>query len=109
MNLDIVYAHRGDIADAHPVGALIKRGKHSKMRARVKQFRVYRIFTHNLDGSTGWKVAGYRLPRLAQIGRTPDGGTIITRAISAGSDIRHVCVQVGGLDTRHPLAMLRLR
>jgi hypothetical protein len=89
--------------------ALIKRSEHSEMRACVKQFRIHRIFAHHLDGVACRKIAGDRFPCPAQVSRAPDGGTIVTRAITIGSDVSHIRIEMGRLDARYPLAARRLR
>ena len=65
MNLDIINTHRRNIANAHPVFALIKRREHSEMRARIKQPRIHRVFADHFDGIARWKIAGNRLPRFS--------------------------------------------
>src|SRR5207244_11470564 len=57
MNLYVVHPHRREIANAHPVAALIKGREHSEVRTRVKQFRIYRVFAHCLDGVSRMKIA----------------------------------------------------
>src|SRR5947208_16559617 len=92
MNLNIIYAHRRNIANAHPVGALIKRSEHSEMRPRIKQFRIHRIFANHFDGVARRKIAGDRFPGPAQVSRTPDRETIVTRAITISSDVSHISI-----------------
>src|SRR5262249_44089254 len=109
MNLNIIDPHRRNIANANPMRALIKRGEHSEMRSRVKQFWIHRIFAYDLDGVVRRKIAGDRCPCLAQVGRSPDRGTIVTRPITIGSDVRHISIEMRRLDARYPLPARRLR
>src|SRR5215471_20811655 len=109
MNLNIIDAHRRYIANTHPVLALIKRREHSEMRARIQQFWIDGIFAYDLDWIGRWKVAGHRLPRFSQISRSQNRGTLIARAITIGSDVRHIRIKVRGLDARHPLTTRRFR
>jgi hypothetical protein len=106
---DIINAHRRDIANAHPVFALIKRREHSEMRARIKQFWIHSGLRARLRPGRRWKIACDRLPRFSQIGRSQNRGTIITHAITSGSDVRHIRIQLRRLDARHPLTARRLR
>ena len=79
------------------------------MRASIKQFWIHWIFAHNFDRIGRWKIAFDRLPRFSQIGRSQNRGTIITRAITVGGDVRHIRIQLRRLDARHPLTARRLR
>jgi len=98
MNLDIIYAHWRNIANADPMAALIKRGEHSEVGSRVKQFWIHRIFAHDFDGAARWKIAGYRFPCLTQISRAQNRGTIVTLAVTIGNDVRHISIEMRRLD-----------
>jgi hypothetical protein len=77
MDLDIIHPDRGNIADADPVGALVKRRKQSKVRPGVKQLRIHRIFAHNFYRIIYREIAGNRLPRFAEVSRAQDRGAIV--------------------------------
>src|SRR5215510_6509422 len=102
MNLNIINTHRRDIADTHPMFALIKRGEHSEMCARIKQFWIHLVFAYDFDGVSRWKIACDRLPRFSEIGGSQNRGTLIARAITIGSYVRHIRIEVRRLDARHP-------
>src|SRR5438874_11902893 len=44
MNLQGVHPHRRQITNPDPEHPLVERGERAEMRARIKQFRIYRIF-----------------------------------------------------------------
>src|SRR5215469_5701405 len=108
MNLDIIDTHRRYIANTHPVLALIERREHSEMSARIKQFWIDGIFAYDFDWIGRWKVAGHRLPRFSQVGRSQNRRTLVPRAITIDSNVRHIRIKVRRLDARHPLTTRRL-
>src|SRR5438874_4725309 len=48
MNLQVVHPHWRQIANPDPVHPLVERGERAEMRARIKQFRIYRVFADYL-------------------------------------------------------------
>ena len=78
--------------------ALIERREQSEMRARIKQFRIHRVFAHDFDRIAPRKIANDRLPCFSQIGRAQNRRTIVAHAISIRSDVRHIRIDMRRLD-----------
>ena len=108
MNLDIIHAYRRNIANAHPVRALIERREQSEVRTRVKQFRIDRIFANHFNWIALRKIACDRLPCFSQISRTQNQGAIVTRAIGVGRNVGHIRIDIGWLNSHDPLTARRL-
>src|SRR5256714_5688826 len=70
MNLQVVHPHRRQIANPDPVHPLVERGERAEMRARIKQFRIYRIFAYYFHRVVRRKVAGNIRPGIPALGRT---------------------------------------
>src|SRR5689334_22877862 len=77
MKLNVVHAHRRNIADADPMSSLIDQSENSEMRAGIEQLRVHEIFANALDRIVRRQIAAYRLPGFAEIARAQNHRAIV--------------------------------
>src|SRR5436309_15119032 len=87
MNLQVVHPHWRQIANPDPVHPLVERGERAEMRARIKQFRIYRIFADYFHRVVRRKVAGNIRPGLPAAGRTRQHWSIVPYPITAPGDL----------------------
>jgi hypothetical protein len=109
MNLNVVHAHRRNIANADPVRALVERRKQSEVRPCVKQFRIDQIFAHNFEGSVRRQIADDRLPGLAKVAGAQNHRAIVARPIRIRCHIRDVWIGIRRFDPYNPLSAGGLR
>src|SRR5438132_10997382 len=64
MNLQVVHPHRRQLANPDPLHPLVERSDRGDMRARIKQFRIYRILGPYFARDVRRKAAGTIRPGL---------------------------------------------
>src|SRR5882724_4670820 len=103
MNLQVVHPHWRQIANPDPVHPLVERGERAEMRARIKQFRIYRIFADYFHRVVRRKVAGNIRPGLPAVRRTRQHRSIVSYPITARGDVTDIRILRTRFDSYDPL------
>ena len=110
VNLQIVHPNVRQIADPHPARALVEGGEQAKVRSRVEQIWVDRIFAHNFHRIVRRKPSP---TTLCQVFPRSAVRRIVGRSSPAAIGVRH---QIGdlrilgaGFDPHDPLPARRFR
>src|SRR5512147_327447 len=99
MLLDVVDRNgwKGLTAGFDPVSSVVDAHVHGLLSAAVQNVRVPKIFPHDLDGATSWKIAGDVRPRLAPVVRGQDARVIVVSAVPVDAGVSPAL----GVRTRH--------
>ena len=108
VNLQVIHPDWRQIANPHPVPTLIEGCEQAEMRAGIKQFRIYRIFTNCFHRIVRRKVAGNIRPRFSAIGSARDHRPIVPYPIGTCGNAGDIRILRAGFDSHDPLVAKRL-
>src|ERR1041384_1678048 len=103
MNNDVPYRYRRNvITNYNTMTPAVPRRKYSKLSPAIKQSLHLRVFADDVDVTLRRKIALQRNPRLSEICSLEGPRSEVVVLVPVEGNIRRACVEVRGVDVRHP-------